>query len=191
MANESREPKFVLMAKTKTTKPDGSLTEATSRFIESWGAQGVVWGLNRSMARIHALFLVSEEALGLDQVSKLLDISRGNASMSLKELRNWGVIQRVFKSGDRQDYYIADPDAWSTFFRIAAERKKREFDPALHNLRHLLAEENFSSAPNTQRRLENLEELFTSFDSVFSQLLKHEKTGSRIVGVLQKVLSKF
>lgn len=179
------------MAKTKISTPDGTLTDAASRFIESWGAQGVVWGLNRSMARIHALFLVSEEPLGLDQVSKLLDISRGNASMSLKELRNWGVIQRVLKSGDRQDYYIADPDAWATFFRIAAERKKREFDPALHNLRHLLAEENFRSTPKTQKRLENLEELFSSFDSVFSSLLKHEKAGSRIVTLLQKVLSKF
>jgi len=179
------------MTRTKTPSAEAALPAAAASFIESWGSQGVMWGVNRSMARIHALFLVSEEPVGLDQVAKLLNISRGNASMSLKELRNWGVIQRVHKSGDRQDYYVAEPDSWTTLFRIASERKKREFDPALSNLRHLLSDEDFSGTPKTQKRLENLEELFSSLDTVMSTLLAHEKAGSKMLSVLQKVLSKF
>lgn len=180
---------FPGMAKQSKSK-DGALPEKVASFVESWGSQGVVWGVNRSMARIHALFLVSEEPLGLDRISQLLDISRGNASMCLKELRNWGVIQRIHKSGDRQDYYVAEPDSWTTLLRIATERKRREFDPALGSLRHLLAEEDFSGAPKTLKRLEDFEQLFTSLDTVVQQMLAHGKAGSRILQILQKILPK-
>lgn len=167
-----------------------TLSAAASQFVESWGSLGVLWGLNRSMARIHALFLVTDEPIELDQVAKSLNISRGNASMSLKELRNWGVIQRVHKPADRQDYYVAEPDVWATFFRIAVERKKREFDPALHNLRHLLAEDDFSSSPMTQKRLEEMEDLFSTANSILSGLFSNEKTSRKAVGILKKVLPK-
>lgn len=167
-----------------------SLSPAASQFIESQGSLGVLWGVNRSMARIHALFLVTDEPIELDQVAKILNISRGNASMCLKELRNWGVIQRVHKPGDRQDYYVAEPDVWTSFFRIAVERKKREFDPALSNLRHLLSEEDFSGSPLTQKRLEEMEGLFSTADSILSTLLSNEKTGRKAFGLLTKILPK-
>lgn len=167
-----------------------SLSPAASQFVESWGSLGVLWGLNRSMARIHALFLVTDEPVELDQVAKVLNISRGNASMCLKELRNWGVIQRVHKPADRQDYYVAEPDVWTTFFRIAVERKKREFDPALNNLRHLLSEEDFSDSPKTQKRLEDMEDLFTTANTILGALLSNEKTGRKAVGLLTRILPK-
>lgn len=167
-----------------------SLSPAASQFVESWGSLGVLWGLNRSMARIHALFLVTDEPVELDQVAKVLNISRGNASMCLKELRNWGVIQRVHKPADRQDYYVAEPDVWTTFFRIAVERKKREFDPALNNLRHLLSEEDFSDSPKTQKRLEDMEDLFTTANTILGALLSNEKTGRKAVGLLNRILPK-
>jgi len=167
-----------------------ALSPATSQFVESWGSLGVLWGLNRSMARIHALFLVAEEPIELDQVAKVLNISRGNASMCLKELRNWGVIQRVHKPADRQDYYVAEPDVWTTFFRIAVERKKREFDPALNNLRHILSEDDFSGSPTVQKRLEEMEELFSTANIILSGLLSNEKTSRKAIGLLQKVLPK-
>lgn len=166
------------------------LSPAASQFVESWGSLGVLWGLNRSMARIHALFLVTDEPVELDQVAKVLNISRGNASMCLKELRNWGVIQRVHKPADRQDYYVAEPDVWTTFFRIAVERKKREFDPALNNLRHLLSEEDFSDSPKTQKRLEDMEDLFSTANTILSALLSNEKTGRKAVGLLNRILPK-
>jgi len=167
-----------------------TLSPAASQFVESWGSLGVLWGLNRSMARIHALFLVSDEPVGLDQVATVLNISRGNASMCLKELRNWGVIQRVHKPTDRQDYYVAEPDVWATFFRIAVERKKREFDPALHNLRHLLSEDDFSKSPKTLKRLEEMEELFSTANTILGALRANEKAGRKAVGLLKKVLPK-
>lgn len=166
------------------------LSDSATRFVESWGSLGVLWGLNRSMARIHALFLVTDDPIELDQVAKLLNISRGNASMCLKELRNWGVIQRVHKTGDRQDYYQAESDVWTTFFRIAVERKKREFDPALHNLRHLLSEDDFSESPKTQKRLEDMEELFSTGNTILTALLANEQTGRRAVGLLKRILPK-
>lgn len=166
------------------------VSPAASQFVESWGSLGVLWGLNRSMARIHALFLVSDEPIELDQVAKVLNISRGNASMCLKELRNWGVIQRVHKPTDRQDYYVAEPDVWATFFRIAVERKKREFDPALHNLRHLLSEDDFSKTPKALKRLEEMEELFSTANTILGALLANESAGRKAVGLLKKVLPK-
>jgi len=86
--------------------------EEEDRFIESWGSMGVLWGINRSMARIHALLVTMDEPVDLDQVAQRLNISKGNVSMCLKELRNWGVIQRVNISGDRRDYYVVESDVW-------------------------------------------------------------------------------
>jgi DNA-binding transcriptional regulator GbsR (MarR family) len=161
-----------------------------SQFVEAWGSLGVLWGLNRSMARVHALFLMSDEPIELDQVAKRLAISRGNASMCLKELRNWGVIQRVHKHGDRQDYYQAEEDVWKTFFRIAVERKKREFDPALHTLRHLLSEEDLSHNPKAHARLEQMEALFSTGNSLLNKVLSNEETSKKAFNLMKTLLPK-
>ena len=101
--------------------------------------------------------------MGLDEVANRLQISRGNASMSLKELRNWGVIQKVPRPGDRRDFYIVEPDVFRMFFRIANERKRREFDPGLEALRNTL---HASTSMNNQvrHRLTEMEELFSTAD---------------------------
>ena len=151
------------------------MSEEIKRFIEAWGSMGVFWGINRSMARIHALILVSEKPIDLDHISKSLNISRGNASMSLRELRNWGVIQRVHVSGDRRDFYTAEQDPWKMFYCIAVERKKREFDPMINALRHLLAEANIEKYEKVNERLIQLEELLTIFDSIISKAIESEK----------------
>jgi DNA-binding transcriptional regulator GbsR (MarR family) len=155
--------------------------EEYNRFIESWGSMGVLWGINRSMARIHALFLVSDEPLDLDSISKRLAISRGNASMCLKELRNLGVIQRVHLSGERRDYYTVEDDAWTMFYRIVVARKKREYDPALAALRHLLAEGDTEKSDRIHRRLTNMEEIFTTIDSIMDRFLRDEKQSRTII----------
>jgi len=165
-------------------------TPHASQFVEAWGSLGVLWGLNRSMARVHALFLLSDEPIELDQVAKRLAISRGNASMCLKELRNWGVIQRVHKSGDRQDYYVSEPDVWRTFFRIAVERKKREFDPALNTLRHLLSEEDMAHSPKARARLEQMEELFSAGNSILSKVLANEEASKKAFSLVKTLLPK-
>ncbi|MDH4156903.1 MAG: ArsR family transcriptional regulator [candidate division Zixibacteria bacterium] len=148
--------------------------EEKNRFIESWGSMGILWGINRSMARIHAFLLVSEEPVDAEEISNHLSISRGNTSMCLKELRNWGVVQRVNLSGDRRDFYITEPDAWRMLYRIALNRKSREFDPALHALRHLLAEADMQGSEKVHERLSQVEEILATLDHVISKFLESE-----------------
>ena len=144
-----------------------------SEFVESWGSMGVMWGINRSMARIHALLLATKEPLGLEEITNELGMSRGNASMSLKDLRNWGVVRRVNLTGERRDYYIAEEDPWSMLFRIASERKKREFDPALAALQKVLATTD-EEDDLVKDRLEDLEEMLRAMDRLLQRFLASE-----------------
>lgn len=144
--------------------------ETQSEFIESWGSMGMLWGINRSMARIHALLIVSEKPLGLDEIAQRLEISRGNTSMSLKDLRAWGVIRRVHQSGDRRDLYVAESDPWTVVFRIARERKRREFDPGLEAVNRALARTGEDEG-EVQARLRGMQELMLTVDKVLNRLL--------------------
>jgi DNA-binding transcriptional regulator GbsR (MarR family) len=162
--------------------------EEFDRFIEFWGSMGVLWGINRSMARIHAFMLVSNDPVDLDTVAQRLNISRGNASMCLKELRNWGVIQRVHISGDRRDFYVAEADAGKMFFRIAQERKKREFDPTLNALRHLLSETNTEKTPKVHQRLTEMESILSSAERIMDKFLADEKKIKTMLGFLKTLM---
>ena len=156
-----------------------------NQFIEAWGAMGVLWGINRSMARVHAFLLMQSSSIELDEVAKQLHISRGNASMCLKELRNWGLIRRMHQSGDRRDFYMVEPDVWNMFFRIVVERKKREFDPALHSLRHLLAETNLEKDKKVQQRLEQMEEILSTTNGIMHRLLSDVEKPRKLLNFLK------
>jgi DNA-binding transcriptional regulator GbsR (MarR family) len=160
------------------------------QFIEVWGALGVLWGINRSMARIHAFLLTSEDPPDLDTIADALQISRGNASMCLKELRNWGIIQRVHQAGDRRDYYVAEPDALKMFFEIGRERKKREFDPALHAIRLLLAEGETEKQEVVHRRLTGIERMMTTIDRIMNKILEDERMTKAVLNILKGFVSK-
>jgi DNA-binding transcriptional regulator GbsR (MarR family) len=144
------------------------------QFVEAWGAMGVLWGINRSMARVHALLIVSERPLTIDDVSEQLSISRGNASMSLKELRSWGVARKVNVSGERRDYFLVEQDTWSMFFRIATERKRREFDPALDALRAVQNSGDFEASGAVQQRLTEMSRLLETVDGIARRFLADE-----------------
>jgi HTH-type transcriptional regulator, glycine betaine synthesis regulator len=150
-------------------------SEIYQNFIELWGSMGVLWGINRSMARIHAFILISEEPVDLDIIANELNISRGNASMCLKELRNIGIIHRVNISGDRRDFFKIEPDMWKMLFKIVAERKKREFDPALNSLRILLAEGETENDKLVHDRMLQIEKFLSSFDRIGNIALEDEK----------------
>lgn len=113
------------------------LTEARQQFISSWGAFGTHWGINRTMAQIHALLLVSPDPLTQDDLMEELTISRGNANMNIRELINWGLVERVILSGERKEYFIAEKDIWKVVRQIVKERKKRELEPLLKLLDQL------------------------------------------------------
>ena len=156
------------------------------RFVEAWGSMGILWGINRSMARIHAFLMVSEEAVDSETISSELNISRGNASMCLKELRNWGVIQRVHKPGDRRDFYVTEPDTWAMLYRIASVRKAREFDPAYDALRHFMAEVDTEKTENVHKRLNEMEEIFSTVDRIFGTFLESEAKSRGMLEFLKR-----
>lgn len=113
------------------------LTEAKQQFISSWGAFGTHWGINRTMAQIHAFLLISAEPLSQDDIMEELNISRGNTNMNIRELINWGLVERVILPGERKEFFIAEKDVWKVVRQIVKERKKRELDPMLKLLDQL------------------------------------------------------
>ena len=104
------------------------LAEAKQKFIANWGRFGTNWGINRTMAQIHALLLVSPDHLSAEQVMDELNISRGNANMNLRELIDWGLVEKVIVSGERREFFTAEKDIWKVARQIVKERKKRELD---------------------------------------------------------------
>jgi DNA-binding transcriptional regulator GbsR (MarR family) len=116
------------------------LSELQERFVLHWGEMASAWGIPRSMGQVHALLYISPDPLSTDEVMLRLRISRGNASMSLRALEDWGVIQRVHYRGDRREYFQSLTDVWELFRTIVRERKRREFDPLMRSLRLFMAE---------------------------------------------------
>ncbi len=110
------------------------VADARQRFIEGWGHYGPTWGVNRTMAQIHALLLLAPEPLDAEQVMSALNISRGNANMNLRALVDWGLVGKQLKLGERREFFVAEKDIWQVTKRIARERRKRELQPMLELL---------------------------------------------------------
>jgi len=113
------------------------LAEAKQQFIHSWGVLGSQWGINRTMAQVHSLLLVASKPLSTDDIMEALSISRGNANMNIRDLINWGLVDKVIVPGDRKEYFSAEKDIWKVATRIMYQRKKRELDPMLKVLNQL------------------------------------------------------
>lgn len=113
------------------------LAEGKQKFIEAWGKLGSEWGINRTMAQVHALLLVSPEALTTEEIMDSLSISRGNANMTLRDLIGWGLIEKQHRAGERKEYFSADKDTWNIARQVAKERRKRELDPVIKILDEL------------------------------------------------------
>lgn len=121
----------------KTRKPAlaNRLQEVEDRFVDLWDTMSALWGISPTMARIHGLLYISGQALTMDHIMARLGISRGNVSMNLSKLVEWGLVRRVHKRGDRRDYYESLADVWEMFTLVANQRKRREIDPILSTLR--------------------------------------------------------
>lgn len=111
--------------------------EAKEQFIQAWGTLGSNWGVNRTMAQIHALLLMSPEPLTTEEIKNELDISSGNANMNLRALMDWGLVYKKLKSGERKEYFVAEKDMWEVVKNIIIQRKKRELEPMLKVLDEL------------------------------------------------------
>ncbi|WP_336691323.1 MULTISPECIES: GbsR/MarR family transcriptional regulator [unclassified Chryseobacterium] len=113
------------------------LSEAKEKYIQTWGTFATNWGINRTMAQVHALLLASGKALSTDEVMEQLEISRGNANMNLRALMDWGIVRKEFVKGDRKEYFLAEKDVWFLFKQITKERRKREIEPVISFLEEL------------------------------------------------------
>jgi DNA-binding transcriptional regulator GbsR (MarR family) len=107
------------------------LTEAKAEFINQWGILGSQWGINRTMAQVHALLLVASEPLSTDDIMEQLNISRGNTNMNVRELIDGQLVQKTLIAGDRKEYFTAEKDIWKVATKIMYQRKKRELDPMI------------------------------------------------------------
>jgi DNA-binding transcriptional regulator GbsR (MarR family) len=122
------------------------LSEAKEKYIQTWGTFATSWGINRTMAQVHALLLANGKPLSTDEVMELLEISRGNANMNLRALMDWGIVKKEFIKGDRKEYFIAEKDVWFLFKQITKERRKREIEPVVSFLEELKNIEDNDSA---------------------------------------------
>jgi DNA-binding transcriptional regulator GbsR (MarR family) len=149
-----------------------TLTPAAKKFILHWGEMGQAWGINRTMAQVHALLFIAPEALDAEEISHLLDVSRSNVSTSLRELITWGVVRRVHIIGDRRDRFEALKDVMETFRVIMAERKRREMDPTIALLERCVEEarEGGSEADYTREQLEKMLEFTRMVTTWYSQI---------------------
>jgi DNA-binding transcriptional regulator GbsR (MarR family) len=137
------------------------LPEAKQQFIQSWGVFASQWGINRTMAQVHALLLISGKPQSTDDIMTELQISRGNANMNIRELMNWDLVQKVIVSGDRKEYFSAEKDIWKVATRIMLQRKKRELDPMLRVLAELNAVEGDKRNPEVKAFTETVEHIRT------------------------------
>ncbi len=114
-----------------------NLPEAKAQFIQSWGVLGSQWGINRTMAQVHALLLVSPEPLSAEDIMEQLSVSRGNTNMNVRELMDWDLVNKVIIPGERREYFTAEKDIWKVATLIMYQRKKRELDPMVKVLNQL------------------------------------------------------
>ena len=167
------------------------LLQARDEFVAQWGTMGSAWGVNRTMAQIHALLMTSDRALTTDEVMDDLKISRGNAHQNLRELVGWGLVRSVIRKGERKEYFESEKDVWRMFCIVARERKRREIEPALKALR--ACEEQTRSlrgdkAAAFNRQIRALSEFVGQTDTILDRVSRSE--GSSIMPHLLKLLAK-
>jgi len=156
-------------------------------FIRRWGEMGQTWGINRTMAEIHALLYITAQPQCTDDVMERLNISRGNASMSLRALCDWGIIRRLHKRGERREFFESVGDVWEMFSIIAAERKRREMDPVLETIKQcqkMLDESSLGKSAAkqpevmaTRQRLASMEEFMDLTNKIFQQFITNARSG--------------
>ena len=171
-----------------------ALPVAVQRFVLHWGDLGGQWGVNRSVAQIHALLYLSERPLTADEIAGTLGIARSNVSTSLRELLGWSLIRRVPMMNERRDHFAAETDLWEMVTRIAAGRKEREIDPAIATLRACVAEADGDPAVGAvaQQRLRAMLDFTQTMERWYGQMLhvprgtlaRLIRLGGRIVSIL-------
>ena len=145
-----------------------NLTPFAQHFILHWGEMGTKWGINRTVAQIHALLFISDKPLNAEDICETLGVARSNVSNSLKELQNWGIVRVIHLPGDRRDHFESMKDVYEMFRVIAAERKRREIDPTLRILQECVDEAGKPRGAADHYAKGQLEDLLGFFETVTS-----------------------
>ena len=177
-------------------QPD-ALFRSKALFIRRWGEMGGYWGINRTMAELHALLYISAEPLCTDDIMEALAISRGNTSMNIRQLVDWGLVSRVHHKGDRKEYFVAETDVWEMFQTIVRERKRREVEPIIETINRCLEmvtqqgdelkEDRKREAKVYRQRLDAMVEFLNIVILLLNMLLKSGQGG---LNALQKSMTK-
>lgn len=146
------------------------LTDTEQKFVLHWGEMGTRWGINRTVAQIHALLYLSREPLNAEQLAATLQIARSNVSNSLRELQGWNLVRLVHVMGDKRDHFESHKDVWEMFRIIADERKRREIDPTREMLRTCLNASAKELDAHARQRLEALSEFFETTSAWYGQV---------------------
>ena len=149
-----------------------NLSPVQQKFILHWGEMGTRWGINRTVAQIHALLFISEKPLNAEDIVHVLGVARSNVSSSLKELQSWGIVKRVHVLGDSRDHFESMKDVWEMFREVMDERKKREFDPTERLIRECIseAEKDKETDKYTTQKLRELAEFFETTSAWYGQV---------------------
>ena len=169
-----------------------TLTDVQRQFILHWGEMGARWGINRTVAQIHALLHLSEESLSADAIAAALGVARSNVSTSLRELQGWGIVRAVHVLGDRRVHFESTRNVWELFRTIVDQRKRREIDPTLETLRKALDELDGARSGDryTRERLQELLEFFETMTELYDELRHLPITALRSVARMRGKVKK-
>jgi DNA-binding transcriptional regulator GbsR (MarR family) len=154
------------------------LEEGKEKFIQAWGTLGSSWGINRTMAQVHALLLISPVARSTEEVMQELNVSRGNANMNLRALIDWGLITKELRPGERKEYFVAEKDMWKVAKQVIRERRKRELEPMLRILEDLRQVEGAPGDKETaafQQAISNLQDFSLKADKTLNTMLRADE----------------
>jgi DNA-binding transcriptional regulator GbsR (MarR family) len=182
----------IMAVKMKTTDPLMLAVGAPGRrFVMHWGEMGWRWGVNRTVAQLHALLFLVGRPMHAEELADILQVARSNISNSLRELQNWKLVRVVHLAGDRRDHYEAAQDPWELMRTIVRERKAREFDPTISVLRQCIADPGFGEQdPAAQKRVKETLSLMESVSSWTDQMLGLESaTLARLAKLGSKIQS--
>ena len=168
------------------------LTPIQQKFILQWGEMGARWGINRTVAQIHALLHLSEQPLSADAVATALGVARSNVSTSLRELQGWGIVRAVHVLGDRRVHFESTRNVWELFRTIVDQRKRREIDPTLETLRKALDQLDGARSGDryTRERLQELLEFFETMTELYDELRHLPLTALRSVARMRGKVKK-
>ncbi|WP_378177960.1 GbsR/MarR family transcriptional regulator [Aquimarina sp. SS2-1] len=151
-------------------------TEAKDKFISTWGALGTLWGINKAMAQIHALLWISPEPLSMEDIMEELHISRGNTSMNLRQLMDWGIVFKESKPGERKEYFVSEKDVQELARQVAKERSRREIKPVIKVLREVSGIESDGTEKTEEliKQTKALYELADNADTMMNKVVNQE-----------------